>query len=436
MLANASPRPDRVAPVTKPSRTRAAAWVLYDLANTVYAATVTFVFVPHAAAMLGDTGIGITQTVTMVLAAMLVPVAGALADRTARTRGYLTVATLCCIGAMAGWAAFGDAGLLPFFALANVAYNVALVFYNALLPQVAADHRTGLLSGIGVGVGYLGTIVLLVALGQVQTADARFLLAAALFLVFALPCMALVRDERVPLGGTGRAVRDAVRELLQLLRRLPRHRPLLLFLLANFFLVDVLNTAILFFARFTEGVFHDQAMAGTLQLFGSDYPGEAGLEKLKLHCGLLLNVLALLFGLLLGLFADRRPLGTMRWSGVALLGALVGAVWFGGNSLAGYLLTLVTLGAFGLAGIWTAGRKVLLLLAPPEQAGAYFGLYGITIKLSVLGSTTYALVADGFGSKAAILSQSIQLLLGLALLSFVRLPAGARAELRSAQTAR
>jgi MFS-type transporter involved in bile tolerance (Atg22 family) len=46
-----------------------------------------------------------------------------------------------------------------FFILANYAYQGALVFYNALLPDVAGPENIGRVSGFGVSLGYLGAIV-------------------------------------------------------------------------------------------------------------------------------------------------------------------------------------------------------------------------------------------------------------------------------------
>ncbi|MGE3174446.1 MAG: MFS transporter [Planctomycetota bacterium] len=402
---------------------QATAWVLYDLANTVYAATLTFLFTPYAAEVLGQkTGIGMVQTASMLLAGLLVPFAGALVDCTARTRTYLTVTTLLCIGCMAGWAALDPVWLLPCFFVANLTYNLALVFYNALLPAVASPERTGLVSGIGVGVGYCGTILVLLALLPLDSPQARFGTAALAFLVAALPCMLWVRDPRPPLGSGRHAMRGALGQLRAVLAELPRQRPLLLFLLANFCLVDVLNTAVLFFADLTRDVFGDAAARGELALLGMRFDGDEGIGGFVQVCGLLLNGTALLFGIGLGLLTDRRPLATMRLSAVVLLAALVGGAAFAGWSPLGYVLTLVLGGAFALSGIWTAGRKVVLLLAPPERVGAFFGLYGITTKLSVLGSTIYAVVADHHGARPAMLSQTVQLVIGLVLLTLVRLP--------------
>ena len=406
---------------------RVGAWVLYDLANTIYAATLTFLFTPFAKDAMGGTlkGVGLVQFGSMVLAGILVPALGALADQTARTGGYLAVVTLLCVASTASFGAdIGGAFLLASFFVANVTYNLGLLFYNSLLPAVATEDRAGRVSGIGVGVGYLGTIAVLGALKPLAVTEAtRFLLAAVSFLLLALPCLLFVRDPRPPRPGSSfGAMRAALGSVGGTLRQLPRHRALLWFLLGNFCLVDVLNTAILFFADFTTEVFRTAAAAGAVSLAGHVFTGDDGLTSLLIVMGLCLNGLALPFGILLGPWTDRSPLQVLRASAVALLLALVGGTLFGGTSALGYLLTLVVLGAFGLAGVWTAGRKMVVLLAPPESIGQYFGLYGITVKLSVVGSVVYGFVADSCGCKPAMLAQSAQLLIGLGCLAMVRMP--------------
>ncbi|MCK5940884.1 MAG: hypothetical protein KAI24_02845, partial [Planctomycetes bacterium] len=216
-------------------------------------------------------------------------------------------------------------------------------------------------------------------------------------------------------------LREANGRLLETLRGLPRHRPLMWFLLGNFFLVDVLNTAVLYFADFTKDVFAEQAEQGVV-LFGSVFQGQDGIDSFMRIAGLCLNVIAMLVGVSIGRWTDRAPLTVMRVSAVGLLAALVGGAWFGGVSPIGYLCTLVALGAFGLTGIWTAGRKVVVILAPADKVGQYFGLYGITVKLSVIGGVVYAFVHHSYGSKPAMLAQTTQLLLGLLCLLMVRLP--------------
>tara|TARA_R110002096_G_scaffold32369_2_gene94127 strand:+ start:1658 stop:2968 length:1311 start_codon:yes stop_codon:yes gene_type:complete len=406
---------------------RTGAWVLYDLANTIYIATVTFVFTPYAKAELGGlTGHGVTNFLSMVAAAFLVPFFGALVDTTSRTSRYLTIATLLCIAALFGWYFdFGAFWLLACYFAANLAYNVALVFYNSLLTSVAVPERAGRLSSIGVGVGYMGTLlVLAITMTAHPSPRTFFVIAAGLFLLLALPCMLLVKDRRPPQPSSvsaRAAMRDANQRLWQTLRDLPKHPPLMWFLVGNFFLVDVLNTAILYFAEFTKSVFAEQASHG-IRLFGTTFTGQQGIDSFMGIAGICLNVIAMLVGILIGAWNDRSPLTVMRVSAVALFVALIGGAVFGGNNPLAYLATLVALGAFGLTGIWSAGRKIIVVLAPPEQIGQYFGLYGITIKLSVFGAVIYSLVSDSYGSKPAMLAQSAQLLIGLLCLFMVRLP--------------
>jgi len=406
---------------------RVGSWVLYDLANTIYIATVTFVFTPYAKQVLGGlSGHGITNFLSMVAAALLVPFFGALVDTTGRTSRYLLVTTLLCIAALAGWSLdWGGAWLLLCFFAANLCYNLALLFYNALLTSVAPPERAGRVSSLGVGVGYMGTILVLLTLLAIDASERTFfLIAAAMFGLLALPCLLFVRERRTAprtTGSLGQILREANGRLLETLRGLPRHPALMWFLIGNFFLVDVLNTAVLYFADFTKDVFQEQAETGVV-LFGSTFQGQDGIDQFMRIAGLFLNVIAMIVGVSIGRWTDRAPLAVMRVSAVGLLFALAGGAWFGGVSPIGYLCTLVALGAFGLTGIWSAGRKIIVLLAPPEKIGQYFGLYGITVKLSVIGGVVYGLVHDAYGSKPAMLAQSTQLLLGLLCLFMVRLP--------------
>lgn len=410
-----------------PSRIRTGAWVVYDLANTIYIATVTFVFTPFAKEQLGGlTGHGVTNFVSMAIAALMVPFFGALVDTTSRTGRYLSIATLLCIFGLFGWSLdLGPVWLLGCYLAANLTYNVALVFYNSLLTSVAPPERAGRVSSMGVGVGYLGTLLVLAITMTAQPSPRTFfVIAAGLFLLLALPCMLLVKDHR-PQGSaslpTRQAIRDANQKLWRTLRDLPNHPPLMWFLVGNFFLVDVLNTAILYFAEFTKSVFAEQASRG-IELFGTTFTGQEGIDQFMGIAGICLNVIAMLVGILIGAWNDRSPLAVMRVSAIALLLALVGGAVFGGNSPLAYLGTLVALGAFGLTGIWSSGRKIIVVLSPPDQIGQYFGLYGITIKLSVFGAVVYSLVSDHYGSKPAMLTQSAQLLIGLLCLFMVRLP--------------
>jgi UMF1 family MFS transporter len=418
-----------------------AAWVLYDTANTVYAATLTFLFFPYLGDLFGTRSVqGIVNSASMIAAGLCVPLFASMADHTGRARLYLIVTTLFCIGGMACFGASGSlAVLMAAFFVANLGYNAALTFYNSLLPSVAADRHQGLVSGAGVGLGYIGTIIIVVLLGLPQTIGytMTYLVAAGLFLGLAMPAFLLVRERRVQ----GREpfslplVRRQFASVLATIRGLPRDKPVMFFLLGNFFCVDVLNTAIAFFGDFTKNTFFVRQgdtwvpRGGELLLLGLklETPG-----ALLTWAGLSLNVLALLFGLVLGFLSDRvGSLRVLRASALFLAVGLVAAAIGGGSNVLLYFAGICGFGGLGLAGIWTAGRKLLIELSPREKVGEYFGLYGITTKLSVIGSAAFGITKDLVtgvtgqdltGWKAALVLQAVPLMLGLALLSRVRRP--------------
>ena len=120
----------------------------------------------------------------MVLSGLAVPLFAAIADKTGQSRRYLVITTLLCVAAMAAFALDAPlVWLLAAFAIANFCYNSALVFYNSLLASVAPVKKAGLVSGLGVGLGYIGTLLTLVILLPVersQGADTAFAFGAGL----------------------------------------------------------------------------------------------------------------------------------------------------------------------------------------------------------------------------------------------------------------
>ncbi|NLE30343.1 MAG: MFS transporter [Phycisphaerae bacterium] len=394
-----------------PLRFRAASWVLYDLANTIFSAAITFLFVPNIAAA----STGLINSLAMIVAGIGTPIFASLADRTGNAGRYNTIATLVCIVALSLLGVFESTpALLTTFFIATLFYQAALVFYNSLLPSVALENRLGLVSGLGVGLGYLGTVLTLVVflpLQRVMGLQSEFFPVALAFLVFALPCMLLVRDRR-PINRekiTLPLVRQQWAELLETLRTLPKTPALMWFLIANFWAVDVLNTAILFYGRFLKDSFEPLAKRGELSLLGYHI---FNIQDFIIIGGLAVNLPALIYGLGLGHFADRFGARKMYLISIASFSVgLIGAGIFGGWAPLWFLISICFFAGLGLAGVWTVGRKILIELVPRDLVARYFGLYGITNKVSVIGSTVCGVMLQYFGPRWAILSQVFPLLL-------------------------
>ena len=389
------------------------AWALYDFANTIFSfAIVSFAMSLWVIRFLGEENqwlFGVAVSASVLVNAAVSPILGAMSDRTGRRKPFLLFFTALTVvpTALIGLVDVG-VGLL-FFAIANFAYQAALIYYDALLPDVATPQGRGRLSGIGVGVGYLGTIVsgLLFRFttdAEGNSTPASFLLVASLFALFAIPLFTIVTERR-PAGVPFRAI-DAVRSWNQLGTsiRAARQTPgLLRFLVGRFFYTDPVNTAIVVMSPFAV-----LAVGYT--------PAEA------LNILLLLTVVAVIASFGWGWLNDRiGPKRTLlivlaTWAvGLAILTISLDPTLF--------LLAGALLGA-GLGGVGVTDRLLLIRLVSPDELGAMLGIYGLVGKLSaVIGPALYfGIVAMLLGSldagayQIAVGSHFVLLAIGVAFL--------------------
>jgi UMF1 family MFS transporter len=395
------------------SSTEALAWALYDFANTIFSfAIVSFAMSLWTIRYLGEADgtfwFTVAVSVSVLINAIVSPILGAMSDRVGRRKPFLAVFTVACI---AGTAVIGLVDIrlgLVAFAIANFAYQAALIYYDALLPDVARPLARGRLSGIGVGLGYCGTLLVggLLLLGITidandQSTPATFVLVAGLFGVFAGPLFLFVREQGR--SGTPFSAIDAVNSWSQLaatIRHAAATPGLLRFIIARFFYSDPVNTAIAVMSAFAV-----HAVGFT--------------EGQALQVLLVLTVVAVIASFGWGILSDRwgprrtlfAVLGT--WAvGLAIISLFLATVPF--------LIAGALLGA-GLGGVGVVDRLMLLRLSPPERIGEMFGLYGLVGKFSavvgpVLYGTIVAVLLGSLGTAAyqiAIASLFVLLLLGI-----------------------
>ena len=386
-------------------------WALYDFANTIFSfAIVSFAMGPWATTLLGETSgtffFTLAASASVALNAAVSPVLGAMSDRTGGRKRYLLVFTVGCVlpTLVIGFVDIG-LGLLA-FALANFSYQAALIYYDALLPDVAEPRSRGRLSGIGVALGYVGSIVSALLLGLTTDANgditaASFVLVGSLFAVFAIPIFVIVRERTRQRGAF--AVGEALRSWSQLATtvRHARQRPgLLRFIVGRFFYTDPINTAI-----------------AVMSLFAINAVGFTQSEARGVL--IVLIVVAVIASFFWGIACDRiGPKRTLlfvlaSWTvGLLLIGLWLDKVPF--------LIAGAILGS-GLGGVAVTDRLLLLRLTRPEEVGEMLGLYGMAGKLSaVVGPLLFGwivLIMDPerngpFAYQVAILSLLVLMLIG------------------------
>jgi len=247
------------------------AWAFYDWANSAFATTVMAGFFPVFFKQYWNAGIpatestfrlGVTSGIASALIALLAPVIGAIADRSSSRIRLLLMATILGAAATAGLALVGQGhwlGAVVLYVAASLGFWGGIVFNDSLLLHVAEPEEYDLVSGFGYAMGYLGggllfavNVLMTIKPGMFGLADASeavrvsFVMTGVWWLVFALPCVLIVKEKRVerPVVGVVEAARLGFQELATTLREIRRYRPVLWFLAAYWLYIDGVNTVI------------------------------------------------------------------------------------------------------------------------------------------------------------------------------------------------
>ena len=143
-------------------------WAFYDWANSAYSTTVMAGFFPlffekfwsNPEDVIQSTyQLGIANSISSVVIALLAPVLGAFADRgSLKKKLLITFAFLGSIMTGALWfVGKGNWELAVFFyVMATIGFMAGNVFYDSLLPAVAKRSEFDYVSSLGYSLGYLG----------------------------------------------------------------------------------------------------------------------------------------------------------------------------------------------------------------------------------------------------------------------------------------
>ena len=354
----------------KPDHRAIASWACYDFANTIFSMNVIslyfalWVTVDHGGQDILYSG---ALSISMIAVAVSVPIFGVISDQTGRRRFPLAFLTIMSVFAtvIIGQTNQLWIGLLLFI-IANYCYQSALVFYNGMLPNVARRSSVGIVSGYGVSLGYLGSIIGLLVVEPFVTNGGRsaaFLPTGILFLIFAIPCFLFVKDTNQNIFSVN--IRLAFSTLKKTITNTSDNQILFKFFVVHFLVLDVVNTIIAFMAVYANKVigFDDKQITSYL-IFSTVFAmvGSLLIGWLVKHKGTIFSYSTVLYLWITSLFL------TMVSSEETLF-------WIAG-SLAG----------LGIGGVWVVSRTIVIELSPPEKIGEFFGLYSLMGKMaSIIG---------------------------------------------------
>lgn len=401
------------------------AWCFYDFANSPFTTlVVTFIFASYFTKAIAPSVLEGTTlwsrgvAITAIIVALLSPFMGALADQGGWRKASLAMTTSVCIVCTAAlyWVQPGQVvTALTFFIIANIAFEMGMVFYNAFLPDITTPDKIGRISGIGWGLGYIGGLLALaIALVALVQADppmfgfsgdngenirATNLLVAIWFAVFSLPIFFFLKLPPTK-PKTGPIFKNTLSSLKSTMRDIRNYRQIVRFLIARLVFNDGLVTLFAF-----GGVY----AAGT---FGFT------IEEILIF-GIVLNILAGIGAVIFGFLDD--SLGGKTTLTISLWGLILAAIlavlapnrtWFWAASI--------------LVGIMSgpnqsASRSLMARFIPDGKETEFFGFFAFSGKATAfVGPAMLGVLTAWFGSQRAGISIVLILFaLGLWLLKYV-----------------
>ncbi|MCH7497336.1 MAG: MFS transporter [Candidatus Marinimicrobia bacterium] len=383
-------------------------WAMYDFANSPFTTmVVTFIYATYFAKVIAPDAITGTVlwsrgvTITALTVAFLSPFAGALADRGGYRKLFLLLATAVCI--------FGSAMLyrplpgqitqaLMWFVIANIAFEMANVFYNSYLPDIAPPNRLGWVSGMGWSLGYVGGLVaMILSLVGLVNADvpwfgfskeagqnirATNLLVAGWFAIFAVPMFLWVKEDRSQVPRTKEPIlRATLQQLAETFREIRRYRQVVRLLLARLIYNDALVTIFAFGGIYAVGTFG------------------FSIEEVIVF-GIALNFAAGIGAFALGYVDD--VLGGKRTIQLSLIGLILATLLavVAPNRLA-FWIAGMGIGLF-IGPNQAASRSLMARFTPQHKKAEFFGLFAFSGKATAfVGPLLLGVLTQAFQSQRA-----------------------------------
>ena len=415
------------------------AWTLYDWANSTFATTMMAAVFPIYFATLGaagETGAimtsrwGFTTAFAALVAAVISPLLGAVADFRGSKKKFLTFFMLLGVISTALLFFPNQQGswLIAsiFFIFANIGFAGSLVYYDALLPHVARADEIDQVSSRGYMMGYIGggillavnLVMIMVLPGIFPTLSTglmtrlSFVTVAIWWLVFTIPLLLKVREpvRRIEVGEEGmNPIKASVTRLKKTFSELKKYRDLSLGLLAFWIYANGIGTIITMATIYGKELnFSDITLIGTL---------------------LMVQILAAPFALLFGWLA--KKIGTKKAIYLSL--AVYSLI-----AIAGYFLykewqfwVLGAAVATVQGGSQALSRSMVGRMMPKSKSAEFYGFFSVFEKFaSILGPFIFGIVSRIMNeSRLSIASLIVFFGVGLFVLTKVNLERGVKVAL-------
>lgn len=409
------------------------AWISFDVANqsfTLIINTLLFsIFFSEVVIRnpdIDDRIWALTFGGSMLLTALLSPLAGATADERCLKKRLLIASGLLCGITTCGLGLVqpGQVWLAVLLYIpANFAFAIGENFLASFLPTLARQDQVGRLSGFSWACAYLAALLLLILTAAcmvtigLETPDAWrpfFVFAGLWFLAFTIPTALWLREPTGPrrIHPGHSLITAGFARLLESLRETAHFKDLAILLLASLFYGTGISVVVFFASKLAVEYGFQQvelvifvAVITVSGIFGTILPtlyqDKFGHRRTVLACLAIWLLTALGFSFYASRF-DAHALNDAAgdfptWP-----------LWLIGNLL-----------GFGLGSLGSANRAFVSYLAPRNREAEVFGIWGLMWKLSAIMTFPFAWVKDTMGTAEALLVLAAFLFVGILLTLFI-----------------
>jgi UMF1 family MFS transporter len=410
------------------------AWMMYDWANSAFATTMLAAVLPifyyevagkNLSEDLAASYWGYTQSIALILVAIMAPLLGAIADLSGAKLRFLRVFAMMGVMASALFIFVGEGDYVlasSLMIIGMIGFSGGNTFYDSMLTDLVPIEQRDMISSKGYTMGYVGGgILLAVDLLMIQQPGlfgfpndqwgvyASFLSVAVWWYIFSIPIFRRVGPflpKPVVQHTLSEYIGAGAKRLARTFRSIKHYPELCKYLVAFWLFSDGINTVI--------------AMA-------TIYGKTIGIGTSDLIIALLITqFVGIPFTLLLGKIAVK--LGSKRALYITLLTyvCIVLLGYFMQNATHFYLLAIMV--GMVQGGSQAVARSIFSRLVPQKQSAEFFGFLSVSSKFSSsFGPFVFGIVGQLTGNaRYGILALLVFFVGGILLLLKVNLVKGER----------
>lgn len=401
-------------------------WALYDFANTIFSSNINTIFFPlymdealgtdAVMKQVASTYISYANAFASFFLVLFSPLYGVWIDQTGYKKRYILWFTSISIfftlmmGVFANvefpFQFFGVPFSLVFvvlsFVIAKFFFNSSLVFYDTMLADLCKKEEVPLISGFGVAVGYLGTLIGLSVYFFASDGGFHrtFIPTAILYLIFSLPLFSFIKDRPIPKEERQKiGFLKGYKEIFKTFKDMKKYKAIFTFMIAYFFLNDAIATTIAMMAVYATAIIgfsSEQFIVLYLVSTISSIIGSFIFGNIAKAIGARKSIVMISVIMILALAI--AVLATQEWM-----------FWIVGSMF-----------GISLGSMWVTSRTLIIELTPEEKRGQFFGLFAFSGKVSsIIGPALYGTVTlllknyGSLASRAALSSLIILTIIGL-----------------------